>query len=334
MAKLKQKQWMTLSQAAQHLSEIADEPGISEQDLIQHAIEGNLTLSLHSFSDFLPAMPGQLVRPDEGQVRLSSISEVVRFCDIQTRQEMSKGKTHVISDGYLPEDLEDAARAVLLGYELTDENQKALNQINSHFPDKPKGHWSFGFTGQRFTGKGYDLIFEIVGTTTMISGTWDIAMFGDGKTMLERTWQCAQSNPDAHITSLRTIPDGTLYLVHKDGIHCAEVNHVDVALSEDCVLCVRPQNLRALFEDEVDEIVEPHARPKLRSEVQKEAILDTLRKKLEMDPLNLPERPEGPNRGPKGHCWDLLKSNRQLFTRNSFDDAWKDLKRTGEIKGG
>ncbi len=333
MEKLKQRKWLTLEQAARHVNEITDGVSVSEIDLIQYAIDGALTLSLQCFSSDVIAMPGILIPPSDAEVRLSSISEVVKFSDIQTRREMRKGKTHVVTDGYLPQDLEEAARAVLLGQDLTRDQQEALNQISQIFPDKPKGHWSFDFAGKRLAGPDYDLVLEIIGPQTFVSGLWDIAPFENGKVILERTWQRANVAPGKRITSPEVAEDETLYLVHPDGMHCAVVDFAHIALSEEQVLCIRPESLEALFEDDDSETAVFHERPKTALEAQKESILKTLIE-LEFDPTNLPKRPLGRNPGAKAACRDVLLKNKKLFTENSFNDAWKALRQTGEIRGG
>lgn len=279
-------------------------------------------------------MPGVLVPPSEAEVRLSRISETVSFCEVQTRREMRRGKTQVVQDGYLPGELKDAARTILLGGELTDSEQKALDQISQIFPEKPVGHYSFDFIGTRFIGKGYDLILETTPPDTYISGVWDIAPFGTGNEIFERTWQRANAAPGDKITSLELAEDETLYLIHPDGKHSAAVDFASILLSAEQVLCVRPENLNALIEEEPAKAASAHERPKLKSEVQKEAILATLRDQLNLDPLNLPLRKAGRNPGPKAQCRDILISNNQLFTEESFKTAWKNLRASGEINGG
>ncbi|MEP1706352.1 MAG: hypothetical protein ABJJ82_18530, partial [Marinobacter sp.] len=232
MARLKQKEWMTLKQAAQYLKDVADEASITELDLIQYAIEGNLVLSLHCFSYTLPAMPGRLVPPSEGAVTLCRTSEVVQFCDVETRQVLNTGNTHHLRNVDLPSNIQDAARAILLGRELTADNQSALDEINKLFPDKLQGDWSFDFVGTRFPWLRSEVIFEPSEPETIISNTWDIASFGHGKFMLEMTWQRAQDNLEENITSLEAFLDGTLYLIHKDGVHCAEVHDAARAISD------------------------------------------------------------------------------------------------------
>lgn len=332
--RLKQRPWFTLEQAASYLNQISEEPAISEMDLIQYAIEGNLKLSLHFFSSHVFAVPGELVPPNEAEVKLSHISDFVFYCDLETREVLHRGRTYIIEDGDLPEECEDAARAVILGQKLEEHEQEALNHIGNSFPDKPDGRWIFDFAGERLTGSDYDFILETAEHPVLISETWDIAEFYDVKPILELTWKYAKERPNEPITRLQTPQDGSLRLVHEDGVSCAVVAFAELAQAEESLLCVRPENLNALFEAEHDEDVEAHERPKLKSEVQKAAILDTLRNQLKIDPLNLPERPEGRNRGAKAHCWEILKSNRQLFTRNSFEDAWKTLRKNKQIMGG
>ena len=46
MRKLKQKEWLTLPDAAKYLTEIVQGPGVSEADLIQYALDDELTISM------------------------------------------------------------------------------------------------------------------------------------------------------------------------------------------------------------------------------------------------------------------------------------------------
>lgn len=74
----------------------------------------------------------------------------------------------------------------------------------------------------------------------------------------------------------------------------------------------------------------PHEKPKPKGLMQEDAIINWLRSK-NYDPLALPKNTPGKS-GIKANCRDCLLANRsELFTKSTFADAWKRLRKENRI---
>ncbi len=310
MTKLLQKDWMTIPEAASHLSRMVNAaPPITDSDILHYAASGKLTLSIKTFSyvsgvfgHFYPrgSRPPQ---PDKNPPEFEG--EVVYLCEAPSQ---SATQLHTYENARRMETEEPDLEEIWEG--------PALAVIDDNSILRP--------------------------------GVWDILHTNLAREYFEAHWRkCVDEVPN-NINELRNVQsenfirlggpgnsdssDFEFCLVESDQASAALVSLPE--LVSKGVLCVRQSNLERLFAEQEPEHSQLISRPKTKLEAQKEAVLHTLTSELFLDPLNLPERKEGPNKGAKGHCWDILRSNRQLFTEHSFKEAWKELKKSGEIKGG
>lgn len=308
--KLKQKEWFTLKEAAQYLNRLSQDDcqTISEIDIIQYALSGDLTLSLRTFSS-VPGVFGYFFPRDSRPP--------------QPETEPPEHEGPIVYLGNLSPDI-----SLIEDYEL----RKALSNKDPNYD------------GAVWEGPAIAIIDD---DANLPPATWDIFRDPSAKEYLTRHLQsCLKDNKE--ISTLRDFSGGDwsvldtddgsgegtyeFCLITADKSGAALVRLCDVL--KDSAFCVRPQNLNALFEGEPAETTISYARPKTKLEAQKEAVLGTLRAQLDLDPQHLPQRKDGPHRGAKAQCWDILKSNRELFTEDSFKAAWKELRKTGEIMGG
>tara|TARA_Y100001001_G_scaffold151319_1_gene162801 strand:+ start:2505 stop:3446 length:942 start_codon:yes stop_codon:yes gene_type:complete len=312
MGKLKPEDWITLSEAASYLNQLvrADCAPIAEIDLIRYAIGGDLTLSLHTFQ--------------------SSKATFGHF--------YPKGSKPPQPETDPPEYL---GTVLYLGTDNPDDQLSHCFRVPTYLSDDDD---CLGL-GEIWEGPAIAIIDHV---TSIPAGTWDILRDNTSSEYLSRQLQlCLMDSSDVSIP--REINGGDWSMVDPqnkadDGCYqfCLVTEDqqgaalVDLQnILEHSIFCVRPKNLTALFEDEPSEKLEqPSERHKSKSERQREMILETLQNRLNLDPLNLPERKEGPHKGSRALCWDILKNNRQLFTEHSFKAAWKKLRRNGEIMGG
>lgn len=310
MTKVLNKDWLTIPQAALHLSHTvnSDSP-ITDSDILHYAAAGKLTLSVKTFSCirgvfgyFYPrgTRPPQ---PDKSPPEYEG--EVVYLCEAPAQsatqlQIYENAKRMETEEPNLDEIWEGPALAVM-------EDNSVLRP-----------------------------------------GVWDILHTGPAQEYFEAHWRSCIEETSKNVNEFRSIPSENfirlggpgesdssefeLCLVEPGQASAALVNLSELASS--AMLCVRRRNLEKLLSGAEAEHSPRHSRPQTTLEAQKEAVLHTLTHELGLDPLDLPNRKPGPNKGAKGRCWDILQSNRQLFTENSFKEAWKELKRSGDIRGG
>jgi|GEM_PF-3104261 hypothetical protein len=310
MTKLLQKEWMTIPEAALHLNHIVNAtPPVTESDVLHYAALGKLTLSIKTFS-YVPGVFGYFYPrgsrpPQPGKNPAEFEGKIVYLCEAPSQ---SATQLHTYenvnwletAEGDLDEIWEGPALAVI------DDNSMLRPSV------------------------------------------WDILDTNLAQEYFEAHWRkCVEEGPNK-IGELKNVQSENFVRIGELGdsdcfdyefclVESDQASAALVSLSElvsNAILCVRQKNLEKLFAGEKEKQSQQLSRPKTKLEAQKEAVLNTLTGELLLDPLNLPARKEGPNKGAKGQCWDILKSNRQLFTENSFKEAWKELKKSGEIRGG
>lgn len=310
MTKVLNKDWLTIAEAASHLSQmVSATPPITDSDIIHYAASGKLTLSVKTFS-CTPGVFGYFYprgsrppQPDKSPPEFEG--EVVYLC---------------------------GAPSQLATQLHTYENAKRMETEEPNLDEIWEG----------------PALAVIDNNSILRPGVWDILHTAMAQEYFEAHWRSCIEAASNEINKLRNVQsenfirrggpgeqncsDFELCLVESDQASAALVNLSELASS--AILCVRQRNLERLLSDADSEHSPRYSRPPTTLEAQKEAVLHTLTHELGLNPLDLPERRLGPNKGAKGQCWDILQSNRQLFTENSFKEAWKELKRSGEIKGG
>lgn len=305
MNKLKQKEWMTMAEAASYLNlSMKSKQPITEVDLLQHAAAGELTLSIKCFS-YIKGAFGFFYprgsRPPQPETNPPEHDGLVLYLG-----QHSAANQKV---------------SLLKFYECLKKME------NDEVEPDPDEIWE---------GPAIAVMDE---DAFLPARVWDILYNGSCQHYLEAQLKRCIKQADADTFSIIDFRkeqnlefEFNLVLVEPCQEGAASVKLSE--LVEDSIICVRRCNLEAFFDPNVSGSANQYARPATTLETQKEAIIHTLKNQLQLDPLNLPERKSGPYKGAKGRCWEILKINRQLFTDNSFKEAWKELRRCNEIIGG
>ena len=188
MAKLIQKKWLTLEEAAKHVSNLAEEQ-VTVKDLIHYAMTGTLTLSV-----FFPYLsPAFSLRPfteeSEAKWTIEYSTYAGPHCVIDTREELQGlGKLTPLWHSQLSPQLQKATKPDI----HFNHNVEALRELKTLVPDAT----GLFFSALEFDGgitiDGEDIFLTLVKSwqsahpvVTTIEGLWEIPYQHDWSLYLE-----------------------------------------------------------------------------------------------------------------------------------------------------
>lgn len=238
---LKLKKWLSLDDAAKHLSTVFDEQ-IQYSDVLQLALEGHISLSVNLVN---------MATAKLGHITPANLAKVWMF---RTGLDLCYPS---IMDDKIPNDLGETIRDIISNREISDKSAEQLKDfINEYYPDNSQV--SLNYKGELLPDESG--VIEIDESCQTIDGIWDLAMVGSETLDIEHYLMQRIGGPEISKVCLSGV-----YLIHEDGKTWAQLQESYAfhgsgkskkpneyypmgGLPEDSILVVRQRELQRFIQ--------------------------------------------------------------------------------------
>ncbi|MFC6670503.1 hypothetical protein [Marinobacterium aestuariivivens] len=228
------KKWVTLQKAAAQLSEVFEED-VTEADLFQFALEGQLKLSVNLVNHGYARL-GAVVPVDQAAVWIHAGSDY-----LPTMNED------------IPESIREVIRAAQIGRPLSEDNRCALaGFISERYPSDA----STGATLSGMLVPDDSAVVEIdYSKVHPISGVWDLSLYGAERLDIERRLMDELDGPAVELNTLDDVLllDETRQIVASLQTYSRDVGYFPIErIPDDAMLVIRQSELQRFINERSD----------------------------------------------------------------------------------